>query len=278
MRTPEDHVTGSFPQTRLHGLVWSAVILWRMELAYEEEECLQLPNIFHTQIQCLQDDFSCCQGQSHKERKEKHFDKKETLEGGFREDELVWAWQLQQQKLTLPPHLSRIFFRKSHYHLQGNPLSSTRYRKGWMDKYESRAHRRWTVADTVSVWRNPFQPLLNVCEYMLPFLTFYNCGSLQELVAVASGSLPCPRKVPASTEIFLSLKANKWPVKDKRLAPWPAEEQIYMHLILESAHRNKGTFSWLLFSWAASIVPAMVSPTTTCSESHCKNPYLRILL
>lgn len=62
-----------------------------MELAYEEEECLQLPNIFHTQIQCLQDDFSCCQGQSHKERKEKHFAKKETLEEGFREDELVLA-------------------------------------------------------------------------------------------------------------------------------------------------------------------------------------------
>lgn len=159
----------------------------------------------------------------------------------------------------------------THYHLQ-------EYRKGWMDKYGSRAHRRWTIADTVSVWRNPFQPLLNVCEYMLPFLTFYNCGSVQELVAVASGSLPCPRRVPASTEIFLSLKSNKWPVEDKRLAPWPAEEQIYMHLILESAHRSKGTFSWLLFSWAASIVPAMVSPTTTCSESHCKNPYLRILL
>lgn len=32
----------------------------------------------------------------------------------------------------------------THFHLQ-------EYREGWMDKYGSRAHRRWTVADTVSV-------------------------------------------------------------------------------------------------------------------------------
>lgn len=67
-------------------------------------------------------------------------------------EKMNWSWLDSCNSKSSLYHLTFLGFSLeivTHYHLQ-------EYRKGWMDKYGSRAHRRWTVADTVSVVKKSF--------------------------------------------------------------------------------------------------------------------------